>query len=576
MENDEIKYKKDIPLEWLKMPSSAKEAEKLNIKKYFNGLICRKGSHYSPLYQSNGQGKGCVMCNSIRSKEKTKLKNEKLGIEPYTLESFIREANEVHNGYYSYDLINSFRFKKDYYLINCPEPEHKPFRQRGTKHLRGQGCKLCNQKKWSSKQVLPFDKFIERCKKIHNERYDLSRIAYRNLHDKIKVGCKIEGHGFFETEANNFMRGLSNCKLCSAKETSIRCRKTTEEFIKKAKRKHKDNYDYSLVNYITSKTNILIKCKKPDHGIFPQLPHTHLNGVGCPKCAKELTAKKLSLTMDEFLRRAKEKHGDLYDYSKVKLSKKSPSHSPVQIICRVHKEFNQTPSVHFRSGCRKCHMEYLWNELRPIGKEEWMRKSQEQHSNKYSYELVKDFSKVTQSKVKITCPLHGPFEQQARDHMNGRGCQKCGDINRGRDSYNTFKSDNLWASIPTDFYFVEVDNSYLKFGITVDFEDRSRARYTDCFYRIELDRASAWTLEQYMYLVTSWATPSSLPDSLASWGGNTELRTKELPILEIIENLDNLISILEQKGWEVFFENYVLSNSLLSSLPLNQKIGLSK
>ncbi|CAE18840.1 hypothetical [Prochlorococcus marinus subsp. pastoris str. CCMP1986] len=37
MENDEIKYKKDIPIEWLKMPSSAKEAEKLNIKKYFIG-----------------------------------------------------------------------------------------------------------------------------------------------------------------------------------------------------------------------------------------------------------------------------------------------------------------------------------------------------------------------------------------------------------------------------------------------------------------------------------------------------------------------------------------------------------
>ena len=37
VENDEIKYKKDIPIEWLKMPSSAKEAEKLNIKKYFIG-----------------------------------------------------------------------------------------------------------------------------------------------------------------------------------------------------------------------------------------------------------------------------------------------------------------------------------------------------------------------------------------------------------------------------------------------------------------------------------------------------------------------------------------------------------
>jgi len=66
----------------------AKQAEKLNIKKYINGLMCRKGSHYSPLYQSNWQGKGCVTCNSIRSKEKTRLKNEKLVIKLYTLESF--------------------------------------------------------------------------------------------------------------------------------------------------------------------------------------------------------------------------------------------------------------------------------------------------------------------------------------------------------------------------------------------------------------------------------------------------------------------------------------------------------
>ncbi len=73
-----------------------KEAEKLNIKKYFNGLICRKGCHYSPPYQSNGQDKGCVTCSSIRSKEKTRLKNEQLRIEPDTLKSFIREANEVH------------------------------------------------------------------------------------------------------------------------------------------------------------------------------------------------------------------------------------------------------------------------------------------------------------------------------------------------------------------------------------------------------------------------------------------------------------------------------------------------
>ena len=32
---------------------------------------------------------------------------------------------------------------------------------------------------------------------------------------------------------------------------------------------------------------------------------------------------------------------------------------------------------------------------------------------------------------------------------------------------------------------------------------------------------------------------------------------------------------IEQKGWEEFLNTYVLSNSLLSSLPLNQKIRLT-
>ena len=75
------------------------------------------------------------------------------------------------------------------------------------------------------------------------------------------------------------------------------------------------------------------------------------------------------------------------------------------------------------------------------------------------------------------------------------------------------------ASIPTDFYFVEVDNSYLKFGTQLTLKIVSR--YTDCFYRIELDRASAWTL--YMYLVTYGLNPPHQIHWL--WGGNTELRT---------------------------------------------------
>ena len=58
---------------------------------------------------------------------------------------------------------------------------------------------------------------------------------------------------------------------------------TTEYFIKKAKEKHGDKYDYSLVNYINNKVNIEIICSI--HGSFLQTPLNHLNTIyGCCKC----------------------------------------------------------------------------------------------------------------------------------------------------------------------------------------------------------------------------------------------------------------------------------------------------
>jgi len=51
-------------------------------------------------------------------------------------------------------------------------------------------------------------------------------------------------------------------------------RLTKEEFVKKAICEHGGKYDYSLVNYTTTKTKIKIICK--EHGTFIQTPNNHL------------------------------------------------------------------------------------------------------------------------------------------------------------------------------------------------------------------------------------------------------------------------------------------------------------
>ena len=125
---------------------------------------------------------------------------------------------------------------------------------------------------------------------------------------------------------------------------------TTQEFIEKAKEIHGDKYDYSKVDYINTKTKVIIICKI--HGEFIQKPNSHLINHGCPQCGINSQSLSLTLTKEEFIEKAKEVHEDKYDYSKVNYIN---SFTKVIIICKIHGEFKQIPHSHLiNHGCSKC------------------------------------------------------------------------------------------------------------------------------------------------------------------------------------------------------------------------------
>jgi len=68
---------------------------------------------------------------------------------------------------------------------------------------------------------------------------------------------------------------------------------TTEEFKRRAKEKHGDRYSYDKVDYKHSNKNVIIIC--PIHGEFPQTPHNHIAGNGCPICSGRKVEKRNSL-----------------------------------------------------------------------------------------------------------------------------------------------------------------------------------------------------------------------------------------------------------------------------------------
>jgi len=60
----------------------------------------------------------------------------------------------------------------------------------------------------------------------------------------------------------------------------------------------------------------------------------------------------ITATQEDFLRKAKEVHGDLFDYSQ---SVYETRLKKLTIICRIHGPFQQAPTNHYNGqGCLMC------------------------------------------------------------------------------------------------------------------------------------------------------------------------------------------------------------------------------
>lgn len=122
------------------------------------------------------------------------------------------------------------------------------------------------------------------------------------------------------------------------------------------------------------------------------------------------------LNTETFVARAKEAHGERYDYSKTKYIN---SRTKVEIYCKTHGKFLQSSHLHLAgSNCPKC------VGLEKMTTSEFINKAKELHGCKYDYSKV-DY-KNNKSDVIILCPKHGEFLQKPNNHLSGHGCTFCG------------------------------------------------------------------------------------------------------------------------------------------------------
>ena len=188
------------------------------------------------------------------------------------------------------------------------------------------------------KQYTPLEKFIDKSKKIHGNKYNYDKCDYTKMDNKVLLTCNI--HGDFLTWPRGHIQQNVGCPECSVKNH----RMDNNIIINKFRKIYGDLYDYSKFNYKKSLEKSIIICKK--HGEFEKdyTHHYHLK-QGCPKCSYEIHKLGSVLSNKEFVDRAKKIHGDLYDYSNtvyLRYNKK------LNIFCNKHGIFSQSPNSHLR------------------------------------------------------------------------------------------------------------------------------------------------------------------------------------------------------------------------------------
>lgn len=345
-----------------------------------------------------------------------------------TTQDVIKDFKKVHGDKYDYSKVD-YKNTDSKVVIICPD--HGEFLQSPYYHKNGQRCPKC-----SGNTKLSAVEVIQQFKEVHGNKYDYSKVDYKNIDLKVMIIC--EEHGVFLQSPYNHRAG-KECPKCSGVGLS------REEIIAQFRKVHGSKYDYSKTECTNTRSPIIIIC--PEHGEFSQNTNSHKQGNGCPKCSGTM-----KLTQSEIIKDFIQVHGDKYDYSKVNYI---GANSKIIIICQEHGEFQQTPSSHKHgSGCPKC-----------LGMgnttEEIILQFKEVHGDIYEYSKVEFINNKTE--VAIICEEHGEFFQIPKTHKLGSGCPKCS----GRD-FSTEEVIEQFRKVHGDKYdYSKVIFSNVKSPVTI-------------------------------------------------------------------------------------------------------------
>lgn len=140
------------------------------------------------------------------------------------------------------------------------------------------------------------------------------------------------------------------------------------------------------------------------------------------------------LTTKEFIKKAKNKIGSNYDFSKTVYTKGTEK---VIIGCPTHGDFQQRAGGHINEGygCDKC-------SKTPMDTVEYLRRAKFHHGDRFVYDKT-EYTGYNCSVI-IKCKEHGYFKTNANEHLRSKhSCAECNSTMGEKEVLKVLKKYNL-------------------------------------------------------------------------------------------------------------------------------------
>lgn len=388
-----------------------------------------------------------------------------------SLENFKKQCSEKHNNFFDYSLV-SYKNNRTKVEIICPL--HGSFWQTPESHLCGNGCPGCknskskgedkislfltkNKIKYIQQYIfndcrninpLPFDFYLpdyniciefdgvqhtNKNSYYYREDIEVNDNIKNKYCDKNNIKLLRLSYTILNNIESHLIKYLTNLKILSNKQKK-------DNFVRKGIELWGYKYNYDRVDYIDSKTPVIIGYK----GLwYKQTPNKHLQG-------KKIELQEKMISNENFILLSKNIWGDRFDYSKCEYL--GTNNKIVLYDKEKNKWIEQTAKSHLKGH------EVIKKRL-----EELIAMCNLVHDFKYSYD-IKNYKNLN-SVIDINCSLHGIFQLKAASHIYGSCCSKCDEyffnknvisfLNRYHINYSKqyrFKECRNKYELPFDFY----------------------------------------------------------------------------------------------------------------------------